>query len=126
MLSEAAEFVIQGIAVEGGTFQQEDWAERLCNALARGSGWAQDVFFVCPSRVTDGIKSCSAGCIAGSQSRAFDMIKRYIAENRLMVRSGRGSRDAEASGSFPVIGKERRDRSATSGNFVYAFRAGKA
>lgn len=110
MLSEAAEFVIQGIAVEGDTFQPADWAERLCNALAKtGVDGRKYSSYVRPV-VTDGIKSVVVRvALQEANPEAFDMIKRYIAENRLMVRSGRGSRDAEASGSFPVIGKERRD-----------------
>lgn len=38
MLHETAEFVIQGMTVDGNVFQPADWAERLCNSLAATSG----------------------------------------------------------------------------------------
>lgn len=113
MLSEAAEFVIQGITVDGDLFQPADWAERLCNSLARtgADGLKTYSSYVRPV-VTEGIKSVVVRvALQKDDPKEFDMIKRYIAENRLMVRSGRGSRDAEATGSHPVIGKERRDPS---------------
>jgi len=111
MLSEAAEFVIQGITVEGNIFQPVDWAERLCDSLAMTGADGHKTYssYVRPV-VTEGIKSVVVRvALQKADPGKFDMIKRYIAENRLMVRSGRGSRDAEATGSFPVIGKERRD-----------------
>lgn len=113
MLSEAAEFVIQGITVEGDIFQPADWAERLCDLLARTGADGRKTYssYVRPV-VTEGIKSVVVRvALQSADPEAFDMIRRYIAENRLMVRSGRGSRDAEATGPHPVIGKERRDPS---------------
>ena len=113
MLHEAAEFVIQGITVDGNVFQPEDWAERLCNSLAKTGSDGRKIHssYVRPV-VSDGIKSVVVRVVLQKANlEAFEMIKRYIAENRLTVRSGRGSRDAEASGPLPVVGKERRDPS---------------
>ena len=113
MLSEAAEFVIQGMTVGGDTFQPVDWAERLCSSLERvgPDGRKMPSSYVRPV-VTEGIKSVVVRvALQKADPDAFDMIKRYITENRLMVRSGRGSRDAEASGPLPVSGRERRDPS---------------
>ncbi len=113
MLSEAAEFVIQGKTVEGNVFQPADWAERLCNSLAKmgADGREMHSSFVRPV-VSDGIKSVVVRvALQKSNPEAFEVVKRYIAENRLMVRSGRGSRDAESSEPLPVINKERRDPS---------------
>lgn len=113
MLSETAEFVIQGVTVDGGIFQPADWAERLCDSLARTGA---DGLKTCSSYVrpvvTEGIKSVVVRvALQKDDPEVFDMIKRYIAENRLMVRSGRGSRDAEATGPHPSISRERRDPS---------------
>lgn len=113
MLSEAAEFVIQGTTLEGDAFQPTDWAECLCDSLAKTGVDGRKTYssYVRPV-VTDGIKSVVVQvALQEANPEAFDMIKRYIAENRLMVRSGRGSRDAEASGPLPVMCKERRDPS---------------
>lgn len=113
MLSEAAEFVIQGKTVEGDIFQPTDWAELLCNSLARTGtdGRMMDSSFIHPIE-TDGIKAVVVRvALQKADPEAFDMIKRYIAENRLMVRSGRGSRDSEAGVPLLVAGKERRDPS---------------
>lgn len=111
MLSDSAEFVIKGITVEGEVFQPADWAERLCDSLARTGADGRKTYssYVRPM-VTEGIKSVLVRvALQKADPGAFDMIKRYIAENRLMVRSGRGSRDAEATGAHPAISKERRD-----------------
>lgn len=113
MLSDAAEFVIKGITVEGDIFQPADWAERLCDSLARTGADGRKTYtsYVRPM-VTDGIKSVLVRvALQKADPEVFDMIKRYITENRLMVRSGRGSRDAEATGPHPSISKERRDPS---------------
>ena len=40
---------------------------------------------------------------------AFGIIKRYISDNGLMVRAGRGSRDSEGAAHILPVGKERRD-----------------
>lgn len=43
-------------------------------------------------------------------AEAFELIKRYVTENRLMIRAGRGGGDyIETTGSYPAFGKERRD-----------------
>ena len=113
MLSEAAEFVIQGKTMEGDIFQPADWAERLCNSLAKtgSDGRKMRSSFVHPI-VTEGIKAVVVRvALQKADPDAFDMIKRYIAENHLMVRSGRGSRDAESSEPPPTVAKERRDPS---------------
>ncbi len=111
MLSEAAEFVIQGITVEGNVFQPEDWAERLCSSLAKTGVDGRKMYFPYVRPVmTVGIKSVVVRVsLQKADPDVFDMITRYIAENRLVVRSGRGSRDTEATGPLPVIGRERRN-----------------
>jgi len=113
MLSEAVEFVIQGKTVEGGIFQPADWAERLCDSLANKGADGRKMYssFVHPI-VTEGIKAVVVRvALQKADPEAFDMIKQYIAENHLMVRSGRGSRDAESGEPPPAIGRERRDPS---------------
>ena len=113
MLSETAEFVIQGKTVEGNIFQPADWAERLCDSLANKGvdGRKMHSSFVRPV-VTEGIKAVVVRvALQKADPEAFDMIKRYIAENHLMVRSGRGSRDAESGEPPPSVGRERRDPS---------------
>ena len=111
MLSEVAEFVVQGITVEGDVFQPPDWAERLCVTLPGAGGGKACSGFVRPMMI--GGVNCLVvrTALQKDNARAFELIKRFIAENRLVVRSGRGSRDAESTGPRPVIGKERRDPS---------------
>jgi hypothetical protein len=40
--------------------------------------------------------------------KAFEAIKQFVAEHKLQVRAGRGSRDAEVTGAYPVYDPERR------------------
>ena len=111
MLSEIAEFVVQGITAEGDVFQPPDWAERLCDKLSMVGDAGRKAY---PSYVrsvtSDGVKSLVVRVsLQKDDIRAFELVKQFIAENRLVVRSGRGSRDAETTGPHPPIGRERRD-----------------
>lgn len=113
MLSEVAEFVIQGITVEGEIFQPPDWVERLCDMLSNA---AADGSKACPEYVRpimiNGVHSVVVQVLLQKANpHAFGLVKQFIAENRLVVRSGRGSRDAEAAEPLPFSGKERRDPS---------------
>ena len=113
MLSEVAEFVVQGITVERDVFQPPDWAERLCDRLTRTGASGVNIYpdYVRPI-ITGGVNSLVVRTsLQKDNAQAFDLIKQFIAEHRLVVRSGRGSRDAENTGPLPVIGKERRDSS---------------
>ena len=111
MLSEVAEFVVQGITVEGDVFQPPDWAERLCDLLSRTGADGRKAYpsYARPMMI-GGVNSLVVRTsLQKDNAQAFELIKRFIAENRLAVRSGRGSRDAENTGPLPVIGRERRD-----------------
>ncbi len=111
MLSDVAEFVVQGITVEGDVFQPPDWAERLCETLSGAEAGGGKVY-------PDYVRLIMVGGVASmvvqvllqrENAHAFEMIKQYIAKNRLVVRSGRGSRDAEHSGPLRTFGRERRN-----------------
>ena len=111
MLSEVAEFVVQGITAEGEVFQPPDWAERLCDKLVQAGtdGCKAYPSYVRPV-LSGGIRSLVVrASLQKDNAQAFGLIKQFIAEYHLMVRSGRGSRDAESTLSQPPFGKERRD-----------------
>ena len=111
MLSGVAEFVIQGLTVDGRQFRQEgDWAQNLCNMMATTGPDGRVVYsaYLRPV-VIDGIPAVVVQALLQEKdARVFEVIRQFVAENRLMVRSGRGSRDTEATGPHPVIGVERR------------------
>lgn len=110
MLSGLAEFVIQGVTTEGELFQHPDWALGLCNMLATVGSDGRTVYssYARPI-VADGI-SCVVVRVSLQKvdPAAFEMVKQFVAENRLNVRAGRGSRDADPTGPHPVLGMERR------------------
>ncbi|MDD4910753.1 MAG: DUF3579 domain-containing protein [Sideroxydans sp.] len=110
MLSGVSEFVIQGITENGGLFQQEGWAISLCNMLGTVGPDGRMLYSAYARPVM--INGVSSVVIRNSLQRvdpkAFEMVKQFVAENQLKVRSGRGSRDAEVTGVHPVIGQERR------------------
>jgi phage terminase Nu1 subunit (DNA packaging protein) len=59
--------------------------------------------------MVDGVKSVVVRIsLQVADEKAFEIIKQYVAEHRLQVRAGRGSRDAEANESHPAIAHERR------------------
>jgi len=112
MFSGVSEFVIQGITDKGELFQQGDWATSLCNMLGTAGSDGRMVY----SSYARPIMADGVHCVVVRTSlqhadpKAFEMIKHFVAEHHLKVRSGRGGRDAEGSvtGPHPVLGVERR------------------
>jgi Protein of unknown function (DUF3579) len=110
MLSDVAEFVVRGETVEGEIFQPPDWAERMCTTLSGTEAGGGKVYpdYVRPI-VADGVASLVVQVsLQRDNTGAFEMIKQFIAENRLVLRSGRGSRDAEHTGPLRAFGRDRR------------------
>jgi hypothetical protein len=110
MLPGVAEFVVQGITVDGELFQQPEWAEHLCNMLGTTGPDGRLLYssYVRPVMVEGVAAVVVRVSLQVVDEKAFEMIKQFVAEHRLQVRAGRGSRDAEATGTHPVIGHERR------------------
>lgn len=110
MLPGVAEFVVYGITVDGEVFQQPDWAEKLCNSLGTTGPDGRLLYssHVYPVKV-DGVLSVVVRVsLQVVDEKAFETIKQFVAEHRLQVRAGRGSRDAEVTGKYPVFVEERR------------------
>lgn len=113
MLSDVSEFVIQGITDSGELFQQEGWATNLCNMLGTSGSDRRQVFSsYARALVIDGV-SCVVVCasLKHVDPKAFEMVRRFVADNHLKIRSGRGGRDAEdpaETGPHPVPDVERR------------------
>jgi hypothetical protein len=110
MITQQDEWVIVGLTQEGKVFSVPDWAEHLCDSLARTGEDGRKFYssYIRPV-ISDGVKCVVVrASLQGVDSGEFDMLKRYVDENHLRVRPGRSSRGAQAAGSLP-IGKERRD-----------------
>ncbi len=111
MITQQDEWVILGLTLDGETFAVPDWAELLCDSLARTGEDGHKTYssYIRPV-ISDGLKCVVVrASLQGADAQAFDMLKRYVAENHLKVRSGRNSMGIEAAGPFPVMSKERRD-----------------
>jgi hypothetical protein len=110
MLSDIAEFVVQGKTVEGDIFQPPDWAEQLCGTLSGAAAAGGKVYpdYVRPIHSQGAASLVVQVSLQRVNAEAFAALKRFIAENRLVVRSGRGSRDAETTGPITVFDRERR------------------
>ena len=110
MLSDVAEFVVQGITLEGDIFQPPDWAERMCGNLSGLEAGGGKVYPDYVRPITSGgvVSLVVQVLLQRDNAEAFELIKQFIAENRLVVRSGRGSRDAENTGPITVFDRERR------------------
>ena len=111
MLSDIAEFVVQGITVEGEIFEPRDWAEHLRNSLPEtGSRGDTDYAAYIRPEVIDGDVSMVVRiALKDENPEAFGIIKKFISDNGLMVRAGRGARDSERTGKYLAFGKDRRD-----------------
>ena len=112
MLSKVAEFVIQGITEEGAPFQSEDWAERMCDSLTRSGSDGRKIHpaYVCPM-IIEGVKCVVVrATLRKDNAEAFELIKRYVIEHRLMIRAGRGGGDyIETTVVIPRFDTDRRD-----------------
>ena len=92
MLSDVAEFVVQGITMEGTIFEPQDWAENLRDTLFEMD---ENKNLNCSSYVRP-ITSNGMKCLIVRSSlqtahlHAFEHIKQYIADHHLVVRAGRG------------------------------------
>jgi hypothetical protein len=108
MLPGVAEFVVHGVTIDGEVFRQADWAQHLCNKIATsGPEGLLYSSYVRPVMV-DGVMSVVVRVsLELVDEKAFEMIKQYVAEHRLQVRAGRGSRDAEENEPLEM-GQERR------------------
>ena len=111
MLSDIAEFVVQGLTVEGEIFEPADWAERLRDSLPKmaADGVADYSKYVRPEVIEGEVSLVVRIALKNVYPEAFAIIKRYISDSGLMVRAGRGSRDSEGTGKYPAFNKDRRD-----------------
>jgi hypothetical protein len=111
MITQQDEWVILGLTLDGEVFSVPDWAELLCDSLARTGEDGRKTYssYIHPE-ISDGIKCVVVrASLQKADAQAFDMLKRYVAENHLKVRSGRISTDAEDAKSLTFTGNERRD-----------------
>jgi hypothetical protein len=110
MLPGVAEFVIQGITIDGQVFQSPEWAQQLCNMFGTTcpDGNSQYSSFMHPVMINGVAAVVVRNALQVVAEKAFASIKQFVAENRLQVRAGRGSRDAEITGKHPVFVQERR------------------
>jgi len=110
MLPGVGEFVIQGITVDGELFQLQGWAGMLCNlpGTSGTDGRPRHSSYVRPVVVNGVVSVVVRESLETVDPKAFADIKQFVAEHRLQVRAGRGSRDAEITGAYPVFDPERR------------------
>jgi hypothetical protein len=110
MLSGVAEFVVQGVTLDGEVFQPPGWAEQLCNRLGTGGPDGRVTYssYVRPVMIGGVASVVVRVSLQLADEKAFEMIKQFVTDNRLLVRAGRGSRDAEAAEPHLVTGHERR------------------
>ncbi len=98
MLTGVAEFVVQGITVEGKMFWQPDWAQQLCDTLGTTARNGLSYSSYLHPVVIEGVPSLVVRVsLQLADEKAFETIKQFVTVNRLQVRAGRGSRDAEAA-----------------------------
>jgi len=109
-LSGVAEFVVLGVATDGEVFQPTSWAEGLCNMLATmgSDGRSNSSSYARPIKVEGVAAIVVRSSLKKVDPAAFETITRFVADNHLKVRAGRGSMDAEGTGPHPVYGAERR------------------
>jgi hypothetical protein len=89
--SAAAEFVIQGITLEGQAFRPSDWAERLCGVMAAFGGDHRMQYspFVHPITV-NGVRCVVVDRrLEEIEPMAHRFLVNFAKDNELRVREGR-------------------------------------
>ena len=114
MRSGLSEFVVQGITMDGLVFQPAGWAIQLFNKLARVGSTVAYSSYIRPDTI-DGIESLVVRtALKQTDPETFNAIKQFVADNHLMVRAGRGVINAEGSGPYRAIDRERRNSKRNS------------
>ena len=90
---EEGEFVILGVTTDGSSFKLSGWSETLCHSLGRAGSDGHVMYPSYVHPVMVGGVECVVVCasLRKENTAAFDLIKRFIAEHRLMTRAGRGA-----------------------------------
>ncbi len=107
---DLAEFVIQGVTKDGVVFRPSNWWERLSDMLSTTGKDGRIVYssYVRPM-VIQGIPSVVVRfSLEKVDPHAFELVRQFVAANRLTVRAGRNRSDAGVTGLFPTISMERR------------------
>jgi hypothetical protein len=89
--AQAAEFVIQGLTLDGKAFRPSDWAERLCGVMAAFGGDHRMQYspFVHPVTV-NGVRSVVVDRrLEEIEPRAYRFLINFAKDNELRVREGR-------------------------------------
>ena len=89
--AQAAEFVIQGLTLDGKAFRPSDWAERLCGVMAAFGGDHRMQYspFVHPITV-NGVRCVVLDVrLEEIEPMAFRFLLNFAKDNELRVREGR-------------------------------------
>jgi hypothetical protein len=110
MLPGVAEFVVQGITVDGEVFQPPEWAQQLCDEIGTTTPDGRAPYSSCvhPVKINGVAALVVRVALQVVDEKAFETIRQFVAEHRLQVRAGRGSRDTEATGKHKAYVPERR------------------
>lgn len=109
---DLAEFVIHGVDREGAVFRPANWNERLSATLATAGKDGRVVYssYVRPATI-QGVPSVIVRfSLETADPGGFELVRQFVASNRLQVRAGRSREDAGATGMFPTLTMERRSR----------------
>jgi hypothetical protein len=89
--AQAAEFVIQGLTLDGKAFRPSDWAERLCGVMAAFGGDHRMQYspFVYPV-VVNGVRCVVVDRrLEQIEPMAYRFLANFAKDNELTVRHGR-------------------------------------
>lgn len=89
--AEVAEFVIQGVTLDGKPFRPSDWAERLCGVMAAFGGDHRMQYspFVHPI-TTNGVRCVVVDVrLESIEPMAYRFLVNFAKDNELRVREGR-------------------------------------
>jgi hypothetical protein len=94
-----AEFVIEGVTVEGKPFRPSDWAERLCGVLSAFGADNRMQYSPYVHPVSSGGVRCVVVDmrLEGIEPKAYRFLLNFAKDNELRTRSGRTARREESA-----------------------------
>lgn len=107
---DLAEFVIQGVTKDGGTFRPSNWNERLSDMLATTGKDGRAVYssYMHPATI-QGLSSVVVRfSLETADPKGFEQVRQFVVSNQLQVRAGRSRDKAGATGLYPTLSMERR------------------
>ncbi|HEX5339228.1 MAG TPA: DUF3579 domain-containing protein [Gallionella sp.] len=110
LAQQQEEWVILGVTLDDEAFDVPNWAERLCGMLAAQSSDNRLSYsdYLHPVIIGGLPAVVMDTSLELADPHAFEIVRKFVEDNRLKSRAGRNRRHGESSGPYPAFNPDRR------------------